>query len=135
MDCIFCDIINKSASAEVLFENEKVISFLDIRPINYGHTLVITKNHFDNFLLVPDDELSELIRVTKVMSNAIIKGLNSEGFNIVANTGRAAGQSIFHFHFHIIPRFRNDNFSFKPNLKSYDNGSMKEFAEKIKMAL
>lgn len=135
MDCIFCDIINKNANAEVLFENEKVISFLDIRPVNYGHTLVITKNHFDNFLTVPDEELFELIKITKVMSNAIIKSLNPEGFNIVANTGRAAGQSIFHFHFHIIPRFRNDNFSFKPNLKSYDNGSMKEFAEKIRTVL
>ena len=135
MDCIFCDIINKNANAEVLFENEKVISFLDIRPVNYGHTLVITKNHFENFLLVPDDELFELIKITKLMSNAIIKSLTPEGFNIVANTGRAAGQSIFHFHFHIIPRFRNDNFSFKPNLKSYDNGSMKEFANKIRTAL
>lgn len=135
MDCIFCDIINKNANAEILFENEKVISFLDIRPVNYGHTLVITKNHFENFLSVPDDELFELIKITKVMSNAIIKSLNPEGFNIVANNGKAAGQSIFHFHFHIIPRFRNDNFSFKPNLKSYDNGSMKEFAEKIRTAL
>ncbi len=135
MDCVFCDIINKKANAEILFENEKVISFLDIRPVNYGHTLVITKNHFDNFLTVPDDELSELIKTTKILSGAIVRSLNPEGFNIVANTGKAAGQSVFHFHFHIIPRFRSDDFKFRPNLKSYDNGSMREFANKIRSAV
>ena len=135
MNCIFCDIINKKAKAEILFENDKIISFLDIRPVNYGHTLVISKKHFENFLSVPDEELYELIKVTKAISNAIVKSLTPDAFNIVANNGTAAGQSVFHFHFHIIPRFKNDDFAFKPNLKRYDNGLMKEFAEKIRLAV
>ena len=61
MDCIFCDIIGKNESAEILYENESIISFLDIRPVNYGHTLVIPKTHYENFLSVPPDVLGELI--------------------------------------------------------------------------
>ena len=132
MNCIFCDIINKKANAEILFENEKVLAFLDIRPVNYGHTLVIPKTHSENFLSVGGEELSELIRSTQIISDAIVRSLKPDGFNIVANNGAVAGQSVFHFHFHIIPRFKNDAFSFKPNLKSYNNGSMREFADKIR---
>jgi len=135
MNCIFCDIINKKAHAEILFENERVISFLDIRPVNYGHTLVIPKTHYENFLALPEDELCELIKVTKDLSEAIASSLSPEGFNIVTNNGMAAGQSVFHFHFHIIPRFKDDDFRFRPNLKKYNDGSMSEYADKIRAAV
>ena len=135
MDCIFCDIIGKNESAEILYENESIISFLDIRPVNYGHTLVIPKTHYENFLSVPPDVLGELIQATQMLSTAIIKSLVPDGFNIVVNNGVAAGQSIFHFHFHIIPRFQSDDFKFRPNLKSYGDGTMKKFAEKIRSAI
>ena len=105
MECIFCDIINRKAEAEILFENEDIISFLDIRPVNYGHTLVIPKAHFENFLSLPEDMLLELTKTTQTLADAILKSLKPEGFNIVVNTGVAAGQSVFHFHYHIIPRF------------------------------
>jgi histidine triad (HIT) family protein len=135
MNCIFCDISNKKADAEILFENESIIAFLDIRPVNYGHTLVIPKTHYENFLVLPGKELYELIKVTKVLSGAIINSLNPEGFNIVANNGIAAGQSVSHFHFHIIPRYMYDDFGFKPNLKEYYNGSIHGFADKIRAAI
>ncbi len=135
MDCIFCDIIAKKESAEILYENDKVISFLDIRPVNYGHTLVIPKTHYENFLSVPSEELEALIQATQLLSNAIVKSLAPDGFNIVVNNGVAAGQSIFHFHFHIIPRFKSDDFKFRPSLKSYGDGTMKKFAEKIRSAV
>lgn len=132
MNCIFCDIINKKAKAEILYENDRAAAFLDIRPVNYGHTLVIPKVHFENFLNVSEEDLFELIRVTRMISGAITKSLSPDGFNIVTNNGTAAGQSVFHFHFHIIPRFKDDAFNFRPNLKSYNNGSMREFADKIR---
>ena len=135
MNCIFCDIINRKANAEILFENEKVLAFLDIRPVNYGHTLVIPKTHSENFLSVCKEDLLELIKITQVISGAITKSINPDGFNIVTNNGTAAGQSVFHFHFHIIPRFMNDAFSFRPNLKSYSNGTMREFADKIRLEI
>ena len=135
MDCIFCDIINKKASAEILYEDENIISFLDIRPVNYGHTLIIPKKHYENFLAIPKGELDGLIKVTQKLSEAITKSIEPDGFNIVANNGIAAGQTVFHFHFHIIPRFKNDDFKFKLNLKSYENGAMKIFAEKIRQSV
>ena len=135
MNCIFCDIINRKANAEILFENEKVLAFLDVRPVNYGHTLVIPKTHSENFLSVCKEDLLELIKITQVISGAITKSINPDGFNIVTNNGTAAGQSVFHFHFHIIPRFMNDAFSFRPNLKSYSNGTMREFADKIRLEI
>lgn len=134
MDCIFCDIIERKSEAEIIYEDENIISFLDIRPVNYGHTLVIPKKHFDDFLSVPPEDMNRLITGLQVVSAAVKKSVNADGFNIVVNNGKAAGQTVFHFHFHIIPRFAND-FMFKPNFKKYSNGSMKEFAEKIKVEL
>ncbi|HSP88867.1 MAG TPA: HIT family protein [Ignavibacteriaceae bacterium] len=131
MDCIFCDIIEGRADAEVLFQNENIISFLDIRPINFGHTLVITKKHYDNFQSVPADELTHLMKGLQFITSAVVKSVKADGFNLIVNSGKAAGQTIFHFHFHIIPRYLND-FRFKPDFKSYSDGSMKEFADKIR---
>jgi len=134
MDCIFCDIINGKSEAEILYEDENIISFLDIRPLNYGHTLVVPKKHYDNFLSLTSTELNYLINGLQTISRAVEKSVNADGFNIVVNSGKAAGQTVFHFHFHIIPRFTND-FSFSPNFKKYSNGSMKEFADKIRIEL
>ncbi len=132
MDCIFCDIIEKKSKAEVLFENKSVISFLDIRPVNYGHALVIPKNHYIDFLSIPLIELNNIIEVTQKISYAINKSINPDGLNVITNNGQAAGQSVFHFHFHIIPRFYKDSFTFKPVLKNYERDSITEFAEIIR---
>jgi histidine triad (HIT) family protein len=131
MDCIFCDIIEGKSEAEILYENENIISFLDIRPVNYGHTLVITKKHYDNFQSVPAEELNHLMKGLQFISSAVVSSVNADGFNLIVNSGKAAGQTIFHFHFHIIPRYQND-FRFKPDFKSYSDGAMKEFADKIR---
>jgi histidine triad (HIT) family protein len=133
MDCIFCDIVNRKEQAEILFENERVLAFLDIRPVNYGHTLVIPKKHFNNFLDLPQDYLQELISVTQMLSSAIKDGLKSDGFNVIINNGAAAGQTVYHFHFHIIPRFSHD-FNYRPGFKIYADGSMQDFAEQIRNA-
>ena len=134
MDCIFCDIINRKSEAEILYEDENIISFLDIRPVNYGHTLVVPKKHYDNLLSITSSELKYLIDGLQLIARAVEKSVKADGFNIVVNNGKAAGQTVFHFHFHIIPRFAND-FSFRPNFKKYSNGSMKEFANKIRIEL
>jgi histidine triad (HIT) family protein len=134
MDCIFCDIINGKSGAEILYEDENIISFLDIRPVNYGHALVVPKKHCNDFLSLSFDELNYLVNGLQTISAAIEKSIKADGFNIVVNKGKAAGQTVFHFHFHIIPRFAND-FRFTPNFKKYSNGSMKEFADKIRIEL
>ena len=134
MDCIFCDIANKKEDAEILFENDHIMSFLDIRPVNFGHALVIPKIHYENFLSVPSGELDELIEITQFLSRYITEGMKADGFNIIVNNGLAAGQTIYHFHFHIIPRFEKD-FNFKPNFKIYSHGKMREFADIIRDTL
>ncbi len=135
MDCIFCKIAGKKASAEILYEDDIIMSFLDIRPVNFGHALVIPRDHYENFISVPADKLKQLITVTQKVAASVNNSLEPDGYNIVANNGIAAGQSVFHFHFHIIPRFVDDDFKFKLNLKSYPYGIMGEFAEKIKAEL
>ena len=131
MECIFCNIKDKKAEAEIIFEDDHIIAFLDIQPINYGHTLVIPKKHYDNFLTVPKDELDRMTHATQFIAGIVKRSLNADGFNIISNNGQSAGQSVFHFHFHIIPRYNND-FSLRPAVKNYASGSMKEYGEKIR---
>lgn len=131
MDCIFCEIAAGNAQAQVIFENENYKAFLDINPVNYGHTLVIPKTHYDNFLTIPEEKLQELIKVTQFLAGVIKRSLNADGFNIISNNGASAGQSVFHSHFHIIPRFEKD-FQMKPQVKMYSENSMNEYADKIR---
>jgi histidine triad (HIT) family protein len=135
MNCIFCEIIAGKAGAAIIYENDKTISFLDINPLNLGHTLVIPKNHYPDFLSIPQDELDYLINAAQIVTGAVNKSLRPDGINLVSNNGKAAGQSVFHFHFHIIPRFNSDNFKFKPVFKKYNSVSMEVYAEKIRQAL
>lgn len=133
MSCIFCDIVKRKEKAEILFEDELTISFLDIRPLNYGHSLVIPKHHYENFYEVKEADLKAVIKSTQFLTNAIRKSINPDGINIISNNGSSAGQTIFHFHFHIIPRFKSDHFTFRFNFKDYSEGLMKEFADKIRL--
>ena len=135
MNCIFCNIVDHKAHAEILYESDNVLSFLDINPVNFGHTLVITKKHYEDFLSVPKHELDHIIRAVQAISDVIKTKLGCDGFNIVINNGSAAGQTVSHFHFHIIPRFHNDDFRFKLNLKKYSDNLMKEYADKIRAEL
>lgn len=130
MDCIFCEIATKSSEAEIVFENEKYIAFLDINPVNYGHTLVMPKKHFDNFLTVPVEDMKELTKLTQYLSGAIKRALKADGFNVISNNGTAAGQSVFHFHYHIIPRYEND-LHIQPRTIEYKSTEIETYRDRI----
>lgn len=132
MSTIFTKIINREIPSEILYETDHVISIIDIMPIHYGHALVIPKKEYKNFLEVPEAELGELMIVAQKVAKSIVKTFNLEGFNLFANNGEIAGQSVFHFHIHITPRYANDNISFHLTLKKYAEGQMKEVADKIR---
>ncbi|MFA6469505.1 MAG: HIT family protein [Bacteroidota bacterium] len=132
MSTIFTRIINREIPAEILFETDKVISIIDIMPIHYGHALILPKKEYKNFLEVPEEELAELMIVTQKVAKSLVKTFNLEGFNFFSNNGEIAGQSVFHFHIHVTPRYANDNISFLLNLKKYAEGQMKEVAESIR---
>ena len=103
-ECIFCQIVDNKIPSQILFENDKNMAFLDIFPISEGHTIIIPKNHYNNLEDIPANELVELFKVVKTISNKIYEKLKVDGYNILQNNFTAAGQVINHFHVHIIPR-------------------------------
>ncbi len=132
MDCIFCRIVEGSAPAEYLVENETAIGILDNNPIHFGHALIIPKGHCRTFLDLPADSLPGVMEATARVCKALVSALHLEGFNIFCNNGTVAGQSVFHFHWHITPRFANDNIRFELKLKQYPDGQMAEYAQRIR---
>lgn len=131
-DCVFCKIVRHELPAQVLYENDRVISILDINPIHYGHALIIPKTHCRDFLSVPEEDLHHVLHAAQVVARAIVKTLNLEGFNVFSNNGRIAGQSVFHFHLHVTPRYVNDNIQFVLQLKTYTDESMRDYADRIR---
>ena len=107
-DCAFCKIVKGKIPCAKVYENDKVIAFLDINPVNHGHTLIMPKKHYELMQDIPDDILSEIIITIKKLTPAIIKAVDSNAFNLGLNNGRVAGQLVPHAHFHIMPRFKND---------------------------
>ena len=135
MACIFCRIIAIEIPAEFLFENDCAIAILDVNPIHYGHALVIPKNHHKDFLEVPEKELAGIMHAVHVVSRALVKSFELKGFNFFSNNGAIAGQSVFHFHIHITPRYEGDNIRFVLQLKRYEGDDMKDVASKIRAAI
>jgi histidine triad (HIT) family protein len=103
--CIFCKIINKEIPASILYEDEDVCAMLDIAQVTDGHTLVMPKEHVDNILDCPPVLLSKIISVTQMLSRDIVIKLGAKGVNVLTNANPVAGQSVMHFHMHIIPRY------------------------------
>ena len=129
-DCIFCKIIKGEIPAAKVLEDKEFLAFLDIRPINKGHALVIPKIHCKNFLDFPKQEETDFLAFTKKVAAAVIKATGADGFNLGMNNGEAAGQVIHHAHFHIIPRFHNDGLQNWPH-KQYAEGEIAELQKKI----
>lgn len=131
-DCLFCKIAKGELPAVKVYEDEKYVAFLDLHPINLGHTLVIPKNHFINIKDTPTEVLGGLMEVVKKISPAILKAAASDSFNLGMNNGREAGQIIWHTHFHIIPRLADDGLKNWSNRQGYEPGEMEKVGEKIK---
>ena len=129
-DCIFCKIVEGKIPCSKLYENEHILSFLDINPVNKGHALVIPKEHFEDMTKIPEKELKELIHVSQKVAIAVEKATNAHGFNISMSNKPAAGQVVMHAHFHIIPRYEDDGLKLWPQGK-YDEGEMEVYRKKI----
>jgi len=127
-NCIICNIVQNKIPSERIFENESFVSFLDINPITFGHTLVSPKAHFETLLDLPVDILSKLILIVQDVAKAVCKGTNSNGFNLLQNNHSCAGQSVAHVHMHIIPRKIGDGISFKWNPGKYPSGEISKIS-------
>ena len=131
-DCIFCRIVSRKIPAEILYENEHVISFLDINPIHYGHALILPKQHCRDFLDLPPEAYHSILEAAKIVTKALVLSLNLEGYNLFSNNGPIAGQSVYHFHLHITPRYSDDNIRFVLKLKQYSDGEIKRYGALIR---
>lgn len=109
--CIFCRIVERKEPAEILYEDEKVMALLDLKPFNPGHSLVIPKEHFENIYDIPEDVIAQLYRIVKRVAVALKKAMDSEGISIIQSNEAGGSQGIFHFHTHVIPRYFSDELS------------------------
>lgn len=133
--CLFCKIANKEIPSSVVYEDDTVIAFLDINPVNIGHTLVVPKTHYEDLHALPDDLLATIAIEVKRVAMAVKAGVFADGINIEMNNGPAAGQIIPHAHFHVVPRYEGDGFTHWRGKRGYNEGEMGEVSEKIKTHL
>ncbi|WP_376793288.1 HIT family protein [Thermoflexus sp.] len=106
--CIFCAIVARQQPAEIVYEDERTMAFMDINPANPGHTLVIPKRHAATIFEIDEEDAAAVMRTAVRVARAIRAALAPEGLNLVQSNGRAAGQEIFHLHVHVIPRWVGD---------------------------
>jgi histidine triad (HIT) family protein len=122
-NCVFCKIVKGEISSYKVYEDDDIYAFLDISPASKGHVLVTTKEHFQNFLMVPRDLVEKAFMVAQKIGQVQMSLLGAEGVNVLTNVNEVAGQSVMHFHIHVIPRYRDDSLEigFKPKMiQKYD---------------
>ncbi|MBS4177503.1 HIT family protein [Lederbergia citrea] len=133
-DCIFCKIVNGELPSSKVFENDDVLAFLDLSQITKGHTLVIPKIHNENIYDMAPEIAGKLFEAVPKISRAIKAEFNPQGLNLLNNNGSFAGQEVFHFHLHLIPRYNeNDGFGTKyiSHQKDYSSEDLQNLAKAI----
>ena len=130
-DCIFCKIANGDIPSKTLYEDEDFRVILDLGPATKGHALILPKEHADNLYELPDETASKVFVLAKKLAIKMKEKLNCDGLNIVQNNGEVAGQTVFHFHMHIIPRIKGDtvNVGWVPG--TADNDTIASIVEKV----
>jgi histidine triad (HIT) family protein len=130
--CEFCKIVRNEVSASRIYEDERVMAFLDIRPLNEGHTLVIPKEHYETIYNVPEEEIGHLFKIVRRVATAVKKAVNAEGITISQHNEKAAGQDIFHLHVHIIPRYEGQKLPRYEEIPEASREKLDVVAEKIR---
>ena len=138
-DCPFCNIASGKAAASIVHQDATVLVFMDLYPTNQGHTLVVPREHWENIYEIPEKVLADVFSVVKKVSIAVKKTVGAEGISLLQLNGRAAGQSVMHFHVHVIPRYRGDPISKTigalvghHGLKTPERKELDEIAKKIR---
>lgn len=133
--CIFCKIAQKKVPASHVYEDEQVLAFLDIRPLNEGHTLIIPKKHYENIFDIPIELNSYLHGITKQVALAVRKTVEADGISIIQQNGEAADQEIPHLHVHIIPRFKEQKMPSFAKTSEEEKEKLDEIATRIRKNL
>ena len=129
--CIFCKIVEGEIPCHKLYEDEHVLAFLDVGPLSRGHSLVVPRSHYDTLDQMPADLAAACMAVMPRLSRAVIAATGAEGWNILQNNHRVAGQAVDHVHFHIIPRDREDGLGFRWPAGSLDDDTASQLREQI----
>jgi len=128
--CIFCKIINNELPSYKVYEDDKTLAFLDIKPTSLGHILVVSKIHYANLEEIAEEDLSALILTVKKLGAKLKNKLGVSGYNIIVNNDPVSGQEIPHIHFHLIPRSKEDSFSSWPKI-SYAPGEADKILKQL----
>jgi histidine triad (HIT) family protein len=134
-DCIFCKIIRGEVPSFKILEDDRMLAFMDINPANPGHVLVIPKYHAVDLYEIPDPWLSHSAIAVQAVARAVRAALRPHGLNIVQANGPGAAQSVRHFHWHVLPRVRDDNLRLNWGIAPGDMDAIKDTAEKIRASL
>lgn len=130
-DCVFCKIVAGDIPCFKLFEDAETLAFMDINPFNPGHCLAIPKSHFADLYGLPQAALAATARTAALLAQAANRALQPDGLNLIQANGQAAGQSVFHFHFHIFPRRAGDDANLNWGQVPGDMDEIGRLAEKI----
>ena len=131
-DCIFCKLSNGDIPTNALYEDDVVKVIFDLNPASKGHVLILPKNHFDDIYSMDDATAAHVFQVAVKVAKAMKETLGCEGLNIVQNNGEIAGQTVFHFHMHIIPRYKGDTANIKWVQNEVDQAVVDEIISKAK---
>ncbi|RSL29517.1 HIT family protein [Salibacterium salarium] len=133
-NCIFCKIVSGDIPAAIVYEDDTVIAFADLGQTTKGHTLLIPKDHQENLFELKEETAAYLFRMAPKIANAIKESFQPEGLNLINNNGKAASQSVFHYHLHFIPRYGADD-GFEPvftdNSSQYSAEDLQAIAERL----
>lgn len=133
-DTVFAKILRKQLPAHVVYEDDDTLAFLDINPVQPGHTLVIPKKYARNIFDIDEASLDAVMKTVRKVAKAVQTATGAAGVNITSNNEAAAGQVVFHFHVHIVPRFENDGLKLWPG-RQYATKEALQLAEDIRKAI
>ena len=130
-NCIFCKIVAGEIPSRTLFEDEDFKVMLDVGPAAKGHALIVPKEHYANIYELPDELAGKVMRLAKRMATHMTNVLNCDGFNILQNNGEVAGQTVFHYHMHLIPRYKGSDEMILWNANHFSDEQMDALAEQL----
>ncbi len=134
-NCVFCKIIAGEIPSAKVYEDERVLAFLDIAPFNFGHTLVVPKAHCHCFTEIPAEDLAAMMAAAQKLAVALMRATGTPAYNLLMNNGQVAGQEVPHAHLHIIPRHVDDTVAFSAPQKHYEGDELAELSAKIRERL
>ena len=133
--CIFCAIVRGDAPCHRIHEDDRTFVFMDVMPVSLGHVLVIPKRHCENVFEAEPEDLAAVMATSKPIAHALRKGLVPDGVAVIQLNGAAAGQTVFHYHMHLIPRMQGDKIGSLHGRKRADDAELADTAARIRAAL